>query len=78
MTALVCAIVAVLAINYRRLAAVRETMDAGANAPVLPALSVASLVGFGVVVAAVPAFDVVRDAGACDRRRPACVTRCRD
>jgi hypothetical protein len=47
MTALVCAIVAVLAINYRRLAAVRETMDAGANAPVLPALSVASLVGFG-------------------------------
>jgi H+/gluconate symporter-like permease len=62
MTALVCAIVAVLAINYRRLPAVRETMDAGANASVLPALSVASLVGFGAVVAAMPAFDVVRDA----------------
>src|SRR5215470_11950381 len=62
MTALLCAIVAVLAINYRRLPAVRETMDAGANASVLPALSVASLVGFGAVVAAVPAFGVVRDA----------------
>ena len=62
MTALVCAIVAVLAINYRRLPAVRETMDAGANASVLPAMSVASLVGFGAVVAAVPAFDLVRDA----------------
>lgn len=62
MTALVCAIAATLAINYRRLPSVRETMDAGANASVLPALSVASLVGFGAVVAAMPAFDVVRDA----------------
>jgi H+/gluconate symporter-like permease len=62
MTALLCAIVAVLAINYGRLPAVRETMDAGANASVLPALSVASLVGFGAVVAAMPAFAVVRDA----------------
>jgi H+/gluconate symporter-like permease len=61
-TALVCAIVAVLAINYHRLPAVRETMDAGANAAVLPAVSVASLVGFGAVVAAMPAFAVVRDA----------------
>src|SRR6202034_229988 len=38
------------------------TMDAGANASVLPAMSVASLVGFGAVVAAMPAFGVVRDA----------------
>ena len=36
-------------------------MDAGANAAVLPALSVASLVGFGAVVAALPAFAMVRD-----------------
>ena len=36
-------------------------MDAGANAAVLPALSVASLVGFGAVVAALPAFALVRD-----------------
>jgi H+/gluconate symporter-like permease len=36
-------------------------MDAGANAAVLPAVSVASLVGFGAVVAALPAFALVRD-----------------
>lgn len=36
-------------------------MDAGANAAVLPVLSVASLVGFGAVVAALPAFEAVRD-----------------
>jgi len=37
----------------------QRSMDAGANAAVLPALSVASLVGFGSV-AALPAFAVVR------------------
>lgn len=61
-TALACAIVTVLAINFRRLPTLRVTMDAGANAAVLPAVSVASLVGFGAVVAAMPAFAVVRDA----------------
>jgi H+/gluconate symporter-like permease len=61
-TALACAIVTVLAVSHRRLPALRETMDAGANAAVLPAMNVASLVGFGAVVAAMPAFAVVRDA----------------
>src|ERR1700719_2730618 len=61
-TALACAIVTVLAVNFRRLPALRATMDAGANAAVLPAMSVASLVGSGAVVAAMPAFTVVRDA----------------
>jgi H+/gluconate symporter-like permease len=60
-TALAAAIVAVIAVNRRRLPGLRETMDAGANASVLPVLSVASLVGFGAVVAAVPAFTIVRD-----------------
>jgi H+/gluconate symporter-like permease len=60
-TALACAIAAAVAINYRRLPTLRQTMDAGANASVLPAVSVASLVGFGAVVAAMPAFAVVRD-----------------
>jgi H+/gluconate symporter-like permease len=60
-TALLAAIITVIAVNWRRLSAVRETMDAGANASVLPVLSVASLVGFGAVVAAVPAFDLVRN-----------------
>lgn len=47
--------------NLSRLPALRESMDAGANASVLPALSVASLVGFGAVVAMLPAFEAVRD-----------------
>jgi H+/gluconate symporter-like permease len=59
-TALLAAILTVAAINWQRLPALRETMDSGANASVLPVLSVASLVGFGAVVAAVPAFDIVR------------------
>jgi H+/gluconate symporter-like permease len=61
-TALACAIATVLAISHRRLPSLRATMDAGANASVLPAISVASLVGFGAVVAAMPAFGAVRDA----------------
>ncbi len=59
--ALFAAILVLLALNARRLTQVRESMDAGANASVLPALSVASLVGFGAVVAALPAFELVRD-----------------
>src|SRR5579864_8678099 len=61
-TALFCAIVTVLAVSHGRLPALRATMDAGANAAVLPAMNVASLVGFGAVVAAMPAFAMVRDA----------------
>ncbi len=60
-TALAAAILTVIVVNRARLPSLRETMDAGANASVLPALSVASLVGFGAVVAAMPAFAVVRD-----------------
>jgi H+/gluconate symporter-like permease len=59
--ALAAAIAAVIALNWRRLPALRESMDAGANASVLPALSVSSLVGFGAVIAALPAFALVRD-----------------
>ena len=60
--ALLAAILTVVIINYRRLPGLRETMDAGANASVLPVLTVGSLVGFGAVVAALPAFALVRDA----------------
>jgi len=59
--ALASAIVVLIACNYQRLPALRATVDAGANASVLPVLSVASLVGFGAVVAAMPAFEAVRD-----------------
>jgi H+/gluconate symporter-like permease len=45
----------------KRLPELRNTLDAGASASVLPALNTASLVGFGAVIAALPAFAVVRD-----------------
>jgi H+/gluconate symporter-like permease len=59
--ALLAAILTVIAINFRSVPILRATMDAGANASVLPIFSVASLVGFGAVVAALPAFALVRD-----------------
>jgi H+/gluconate symporter-like permease len=59
--ALATAILVLIVVNYRRLQTLRESMDAGANASVLPAFSVASLVGFGAVVAMLPAFATVRD-----------------
>ena len=61
-TALTCGILAAIALNRRRIPRLRATIDAGANASVLPVVSVASLVGFGAVVAAMPAFAAVRDA----------------
>ena len=60
--ALAVATAILVALNFSRLTALRASMDAGANASVLPVLSVASLVGFGAVVAALPAFAMVRDA----------------
>ena len=59
--ALLAGIAMLLALSYRRLPSLRQTMDAGANASVLPVLAVASLVGFGAVVAALPAFAAVAD-----------------
>jgi H+/gluconate symporter-like permease len=59
--ALAAAIATVISFNWKRLPSLRESMDAGANASVLPAVSVASLVGFGAVIAALPAFALVRD-----------------
>jgi H+/gluconate symporter-like permease len=59
--ALAAGIVALLLLNFRKLPSIRESMDAGANASVLPLVTVASLVGFGAVVAALPAFAVVRE-----------------
>src|SRR5215475_3674252 len=59
--ALAAAVATLIAMNYRYFPSLRASMDAGANAAVLPAFSVASLVGFGAVVAALPAFAAVRD-----------------
>jgi H+/gluconate symporter-like permease len=59
--ALAAASATLIALNRARLSELRASMDAGANAAVLPIFSVASLVGFGAVVAALPAFALVRD-----------------
>ena len=60
--ALAAAILTLIVTNRSRLSSLRETMDAGANASVLPIMAVASLVGFGAVVASLPAFAMVREA----------------
>lgn len=60
--ALAAAILTLIAVNWQRLGKLRESLDAGANSSVLPIMTIASLVGFGAVVAAMPAFAVVRDA----------------
>jgi H+/gluconate symporter-like permease len=59
--ALAAASATLIIINWRRLPDLRASMDAGANAAVLPIFAVASLVGFGAVIAALPAFALVRD-----------------
>jgi H+/gluconate symporter-like permease len=59
--ALATATALLIILNRERLSNLRASIDAGANASVLPAVSVASLVGFGAVVAMLPAFAVVRD-----------------
>ena len=60
--ALAAATLTVIIFNFRRFPALRESMDAGANSSVLPILTIGSLVGFGAVVAALPAFGEVSDA----------------
>ncbi|MBV9115193.1 MAG: GntP family permease [Hyphomicrobiales bacterium] len=59
--ALAAATATLVVLHRARLPDLRGSMDAGANASVLPIFSVASLVGFGAVVAALPAFGSVRD-----------------
>jgi len=61
LVALFAACVALILMNTMRLPSLRATMRAGANSAVLPVMGVASLVGFGAVVAAMPAFGVIRD-----------------
>jgi len=56
--ALAAAIVVLYACNRSRLVSLRDTVDAGLNAAAPPVIGVASLVGFGAVVAAMSAFDV--------------------
>jgi H+/gluconate symporter-like permease len=51
-----------IAVNWRRLPELRQSLDAGATASALPLLTVSSLVGFGAVVGRLPAFATVTEA----------------
>lgn len=51
-----------IATNFRRIKALRQTVDGGANAAVLPIFNTASLVGFGAVIASLPAFMLIQNA----------------
>jgi H+/gluconate symporter-like permease len=64
--ALVLAILAQIALNWRRLPGLTRTLDDGASASVLPIFNTASQVGFGAVIASLPAFEAIR-AGVLDR-----------
>jgi H+/gluconate symporter-like permease len=58
---LTVSIVVVIALNWARLPKLRESVDDGANASLLPIFSTASLVGFGTVIATLSAFVLIRD-----------------
>ena len=60
--ALTVAILFLIATNWRRLIDLRASLNAGADASVLPIFNTASLVGFGAVVAALPAFGMISEA----------------
>ncbi len=60
-SALVIAILFLIATNMKRLPRVKETLDSGANASLVPIFNTASLVGFGSVVASLAAFGMISD-----------------
>ncbi|WP_299404072.1 GntP family permease [uncultured Roseobacter sp.] len=57
--ALMLAILLLLALSWRRLANPRQTLSDGSQDALLPLFNTAMLVGFGAVVAALPAFGAV-------------------
>ena len=59
--ALLAAIGFIVAVFWRRFEDLKGSLDHGANASVIPIANTASLVGFGAVIAAMPAFATVSD-----------------
>lgn len=59
---LTAAIAAAVALNWRRFVAVKETINSGTMGSLLPIFNTASEVGYGAVIASLPAFAYVRDA----------------
>ncbi|OOG26449.1 transporter [Thioalkalivibrio denitrificans] len=60
--ALVLSLLVLIATNWRRLGGLKQSIDNGANASLLPIFNTASLVGFGAVIASLGAFVLIRDA----------------
>jgi H+/gluconate symporter-like permease len=60
--ALVAAILLLTALAWSRLAAPAASFEAGASAALAPIFNTASLVGYGAVIASLPAFAAIRDA----------------
>lgn len=60
--ALLSAILLLVGLNWRRFDGLQASLDQGANASVIPIANTASLVGFGAVIAALPAFQTISNA----------------
>lgn len=58
---LLCALLLLIGMNWRRLSTLKQTIDNGANASLVPIFNTASLVGFGAVIASLSAFFLIRD-----------------
>ncbi|WP_405405574.1 GntP family permease [Paracoccus sp. Ld10] len=59
---LVVSILLVVVLNLRRFADLRESVNAGTMGSLLPIFNTASEVGYGAVIASLPAFALIRDA----------------
>jgi H+/gluconate symporter-like permease len=57
--ALAFSILLVIALNFKRFTNFTGSIDSGANASVMPIFNTASLVGFGAVIATLPAFAAI-------------------
>lgn len=58
---LVAAILLAVALNYRRLLSVNDTIKGGVEASFLPIFNTASEVGYGTVISSLAAFAILRD-----------------
>jgi H+/gluconate symporter-like permease len=59
--ALTISIIILMIANFKYIKSIKRTLDDGASASVLPLFNTASLVGFGAVIASLPAFTLIRD-----------------
>jgi H+/gluconate symporter-like permease len=60
--ALTVSVVLLIALAWRQLPQLRETLDAGASSAIAPIFNTASQVGYGAVIASLAGFALIRDA----------------